>query len=159
MRHSTFWFLGVMLFYQAFNSASCGAYTYNGDMPTTQCRIFAGCAYMVAEDNSVIVGWFNLIFQAITHNFITLAYVLLYNFPLLIERITVDLDHKYAEFVAFCRSPGGYIQEALLPQPHDCLVHKTMLCNGIPNCDDCWDESWTECMNSSCHGGKKKNFS
>ena len=35
----------------------------------------------------------------------------------------------------------------------DCVVHPTMMCNGIQNCPDCSDEIYENCMQAHCKSG------
>ena len=35
----------------------------------------------------------------------------------------------------------------------DCVVHPTMMCNGVQNCPNCTDEIYEECMRAHCKEG------
>ena len=36
----------------------------------------------------------------------------------------------------------------------DCVIHPTMLCNGVQNCPNCTDEIYENCMRAHCKDGK-----
>ena len=41
----------------------------------------------------------------------------------------------------------------ILPKP-ECVVHPTMMCNGVQNCPNCSDEIYENCMQAHCSDGK-----
>lgn len=45
---------------------------------------------------------------------------------------------------------GKIVHEA----KQDCVLHPTMMCNGVQNCPNCTDEIYEECMRIRCDTGK-----
>ena len=37
----------------------------------------------------------------------------------------------------------------------ECVIHPTMLCNGIQNCPNCTDEIYENCMQAHCKDGDR----
>ena len=69
--------------------------------------------------------------------------------------VKVNVKREMDSFFSYTQScPSG---PTLVEAPDtDCFINPLLMCNGIRNCDDCWDEVYENCLAIECSGSKPK---
>ena len=119
------------------------------------CTLYSDCAYISAhENNSVICKLLKTVLHSdlnqICFNILRYIYHQHAIIVFCVDHLTSPPDYFFFTFVSECTSQN----DTILPQTDSCVVHPTLMCNGIANCPDCSDELEENCMNLNCQGSE-----